>query len=417
VLDHLAAKGVDKDRIAILPPSLSDSKRMPPNEYWSLRKTVVLYGADTITRVKQHEEAEEARVEKELAPATAAGSEKKLETVDVIYWKNVTHGLFIIAKKMGFFEKEGFNVRLHESHLEANELNMQLAEDMKMQTTRIPLSAKDVKSHRYFLGAVCPYGFHEALSEKLPFVQIGGMLANPNTFLGKKELVAAGMKNLRAFKGVTIGRAHDLPNGFDSNYFLLDRLVALGFKQGVDFKVKDFPTDGEAINGLAHGEVDLLASGPPDDLEFIKHHPDFGIFPLSQLNLNLPCCRQVVTRDNLKRNREKYVRYERAVIRAQRYLTEHPDESIEILAKFLNMSPAVVRSIFQRPGFALYSNPNVKGSKVFADTMAQRLGKAKVGDVRESIDTTVYEEALLGLAKEDPSPAYNQMIARYRSSR
>jgi NitT/TauT family transport system substrate-binding protein len=419
VYDQLAAKGVDKDRMAILPPNLSDSKRLPPTEYWTLRKTVVLYGNDTIARVKKHEEAEDARVEKELAPADKEAKPEgpKLETIDVIYWKNVTHGLFIIAKKMGFFEKEGFNVRLRESHLEANELNMQLAEDIKMQVTRIPLSAKDVKSKRYFLGAVCPYGFHEALSEKMPFVQIGGMLANPNTFLAKKELVEAAMKNLRAFKGITIGRANDLPNGFDSNYFLLDRLIALGFKEGVDFKVKNFPTDGEAVNALARGEIDVLPSGPPDDLEFTKRHPDYAIFPMSQLNLNLPCCRQVVTRDNLKRNREKYVRFERAVIRAQRYLSEHPDESIEILAGFLKLPVSTIRSIFQRPGFALYANPNVKGTRVFADTMVQRLGKNKVGDVREAVDTSVYEEALLDLVKKEPAPAYNEMLSRYRNTR
>ena len=442
VQEALASKGVEKDRIAVLAPSLSDSKRLPATEYWRLRKTVVLYSAETMARVKLREQEEEARLEHELLPDTPrhaaaesapkengakeSGKEAKeakeaegpkLETIDVIYWKNVTHGLFIIAKKMGFFEKEGFNVRLRESHLEANELDMQLAEDTKMQTNRLPLSAMDVKSHRYFLGAVCPYGFHEALSEKLPFVQIGGMLANPNSFIGKKEMVQAAMKNLRAFRGATIGRAHDLPNGFDSNYFLLDRLIALGFKEGVDYKVKDYKTDGESVNALLHGEIDLLASNPPDDIEFTKRHPEFGIFPLSQLNLNLPCCRQVVTRENLKRNRDKYVRFERAVIRAQRYLTEHPDESIEILAKFLKMPEGTVRTIFQRPGFQLYANPNVKGSKVFADVMSQRLGKAKVGDMRESVDTTVYEEALLGLVKEDPSPAYNEMLVRYRATR
>ena len=448
VAKTLAQLGVEQSRMTVLAPNVHDSKGVAPAEYWRLRKTVVLYGAETVARIKAQEQAEEARLATELRPENAPNVEPKdkgegdkgeadkgqkgeakaegdkgdkgpkLERVDVIYWKNVTHGLFIIAKKAGFFEQEGFDVRLHESHLEANELNMQLAEgNTKMQVTRIPYSAMDVKSHKYFLGAVCPYGFHEALSEKMPFVQIGAMLSNPVTFLAKKELVAAAQKNLRNFRGAVIARSKELPNGFDNNFLLLDRLNAVGLKEGVDYKYKYYANDNLALAALAKGEVDVMESSPPNDLEFVKRHPDYGIFPVSSLNMNLPCCRQVVTRENLKKYRDKYVRFERAVIRAEAFLHEHPDQAIEILGKFLGMPSSTVRSVLQRPGFRLSANPNVRGSKVFADVMAQRLGKAKVGDVRESIDTSIYEEALASLIKKEPSPVYNEMLARYRGTR
>jgi ABC-type nitrate/sulfonate/bicarbonate transport system substrate-binding protein len=123
----------------------------------------------------------------------------------------------------------------------------------------------------------------------------------------------------------------------------------------------------------------------------------------------------VVTRDNLKKNRGQYVKFERAVIRAEEYLAEHPTESFELVAKFLNIPTERVRSFFHRPGFSLYANPNTKGAVAFANIMRTRLGSEKVGDVQESMDTSVYEDALLGLIKDEPkNKVLTAMLAKYR---
>ena len=119
----------------------------------------------------------------------------------------------------------------------------------------------------------------------------------------------------------------------------------------------------------------------------------------------MPCCRQVVLRENLRnpKIRAQYVRFERAIIRAYQFTALHPDETAKLIAGVLKVSQDVVFSVLRRPGFRFDPNPNVVGAVAFYDAMKSSVPKGALGtDVRESIDTSVYKEALVSMIEKEP---------------
>lgn len=407
----------------------------PADQYWRLRKVAVEYSEharnlldsraskeDAIAEADAHPEtppppepkkkdpvkkvAAKAPKSNDAIPDPGAG-DKKLETVDIVYWKSVNHSLFIIAKAKGYFAEEGLDVRLHSgTDMEASELSVLLAEtpESKMALGRTGGGvehADALKKHKYFMGAICPYGFHEGLGKGLPLVQIGGVLAQSMTILMKKDLADKVKRNLGAFAGHTIGRWSGGPTDID--YVLM--FVGALKKQNVPYKLKEYPHWEQLDQALGKGEIDAIPSGPPYDTAFLEKHPDLGMFELRTLYPDMSCCRQVVTREQLrdKTLRDKYVRFERALIKAHRFYREHLLEASELVAKVLQMKPGVVRDIFLRPGYSLDPNPNSKGAIAFYKALERQIGKQ---DVKEAIDTSIYEEALLSLAKENASEQY-----------
>src|SRR5262249_36274258 len=152
-----------------------------------------------------------------------------------------------------------------------------------------------------------------------------GMLANPNTLIMKKDLAAAVRKTLSAFAGKTIGRNKNGPSNIDYTDLFTQQLKA----NHIVFNEKWYPSWTAMNYGVVKGEADAALSTPPWDQEFINKHPDLTAFELRTLLPHMPCCRQLVTRAQLrdKKQREEYVRFERAVIRAHKYWRENKAEA------------------------------------------------------------------------------------------
>lgn len=387
------------------------SGNLPASAYAKLRS--VSFRVVSPKEVAAEEKAEEKEEQKEAqAPAKEEKDEKGRPYVDVIYWKSVNHALWILAKQTGLFEQEGLNVRLHESQLEANEIATQLGGS---KGGKALFDTKELKDKKFFVGAVCAYGFHDGLAKKLPLVEIGSMVNNMNTMLMKKELLADLKKDLRNFKGHTIARIKDLPTRVDPAFLFTDKLASVGLKEDQDYKVKWYTSWGDTFDAVIKGEVDTAVCLAPMDAEIVEKHPDIGLLYVRELYPFMPCCRQVVTRDNLRKHRDQYIHFERAVIRAHRFYVEHPDESVKILAKFLGIREALVREALVAKGFTLTPDPMFKGAQAFRKTMLSLGQKSIGGDLRESVDTSIYEDALLSLQKENPSDGYfAKMVETYR---
>jgi ABC-type nitrate/sulfonate/bicarbonate transport system substrate-binding protein len=423
--------GIGTERVEVPPNSV---KSVPPtypvDDYWRLRKVVVSFSSKAMELSAEQSKRDDLAAEEEAkpekpspprrsakeaktsatAPATGDASEPKQDVVDVLYWRHPKHALLILAKALGYFRDEHLEVRLHESNaLEASQITVAVAEG----TGKIKaITAMDPRKRKYFMGAVCPYGFHDSLAKNIPLVQIGGLSDISVTIVMKKELAAAVKKDLRAFAGHTIARVKVQSSVTTVDYVLLFINALKAAK--IPHKEKWYSAGNEIFYALKSGEVDAVSSGPPYDHETVEKNPDLALYEVGPLYNQMPCCRQLVTRDQLKdpKTREKYVRFERALIRAHMYYEEHKAEASEIVARVLRANPAMIREIFMRKGFALDPNPNTKGAVAFYDAMREVIGKQ---EIRESIDTSVYEEALLALAKESPKDEYfTRAIQRFR---
>jgi len=423
VRKFLVDAGVAADRVVLPADFARDTPAdFPRDRYWSLRKVSVDYSehAREIARASMEAADREAEAEAKPEPkperkpdkpakrtesptATVAANEPKLERVDILYWKSVNHALFILAKQLGYFEGEGLDVRLHNSNrIEASQISLALAESSAiLGKSAGSVEASQLGKRKYFMGAVCPYGLHEELAKNVPLVQIGSMLQEPITLVMKKDLAEKLKRDLGAFAGRSVGKQQDMPSAID--YMELFTHVLENRK--VKYSSKIYKDRNALEAAFYRGEVDAIASTPPYDVNILEHDPSLGVFELRSLYPQMTCCRQVVTREQLrdKKTRNQYVRFERAVIRAHKYYKEHLLEASELVAKNLQMKPAVVRQIFLRPAYTLDPNPNTKGSIAFYDVIKGDVGKQ---DFREAVDTSVYEEALFSLAKANPKDEY-----------
>ena len=350
---------------------------------------------------------------------TVGGMEKKqLEPLKLIYWKALNHGLWIIAKEKGFFEAEGFDVDLKETDEDARAISRHMQRDVAggAQSDKALLAGQ----HKYSGAAVCGFATHEAMAKGDPIVDIGSMIMMPESLLMKKELADELDKSILAFRGKKIG---DLSPGNGEHAFkygnvLRTYLEHAGMKDRQDFAVIEYSDSGKAINDLLSNKLDVAKVFPPLDIEFLRTHNDYVRVPFAKFFPYLPCCRQVVTRSQLKDNRGKYVRMLRASIRAHQFTVNHPREAAEILGRWLGMPASIVRQSIMSAYVNLTPDPMRKGVEMYQRTNDKFTGTKTA--TAEFVDTSLYRDALLSLQKEDDSPAsqgyYNTMVSRFKQN-
>lgn len=343
--------------------------------------------------------------------------EKKLEKIKLLYWRALNHSLWIVAKQKGFFEQEGFDVDLVETDQDARQIAKRVGVAEGVENA----SALERGQKTYAAGAVCGFATHEAMAKGDPIVDIGSMVMLPETLLMKKPTAEAIDKDIRAFKGLKIG---DTTYGvgehaFKYNNVLRVQLEKVGLKDETDFFIKEYKDPSKEFEALAAGQLDVAKVFPPADIEFIKTHPEYVRVPFAKFFPYLPCCRQVVTRSQLKGNRDKYVRLLRASIRAHKFVIEHPVEAAAIIGKWLHMPASQVRSSIMSAYVTLTPDPMRKGVELYQRTN-DRFTKTKTSTA-EFIDTSLYKDALYGLAgedKDDPRSKgyYGTMITRFKAN-
>lgn len=346
-----------------------------------------------------------------------AGGEKKLEHIKLLYWRALNHSLWIIAKQKGFFEQEGFDVDLEETDQDARQIAKRVGVAEGVENA----SALERGQKRYAAGAVCGFATHEAMAHGDPIVDIGSMVMLPETLLMKKDVAAAIDKDIRAFKGLKIG---DTTYGageheFKYNNVLRVQLEKVGLKDETDFSIKEYKDPSKEFEALAAGQLDVAKVFPPADIDFIKTHPEYVRVPFAKFFPYLPCCRQVVTRSQLKGNREKYVRLLKASILAHKFVIEHPTEAAELIGKWLHIPAAQVRSSIMSAYVTLTPDPMRKGVELYQRTN-DKYTKTKTSTA-EFIDTSLYRDALYGLADEDQNDPrakgyYGTMITRFKAN-
>lgn len=343
--------------------------------------------------------------------------EKKLEPIRLIYWRALNHALWIVAKQKGFFADEGFDVDLVETDEDARLIRSKVSIATGVESTK----ALERGQKRFTAGAVCGFAVHEGMAKGEQIVDIGSMIMTPESLVMKKELADALDKDIRAFKDKKIGDVLDdaASHTFKYNNVLRGQLEKIGLKDNQDFKIIEYRDQNKVLDDLANGRLDVAKIFPPSDIEFLRTHPGFRRVPFAKFFPYLPCCRQLVTRAQLRDHRERYVRLLRASIRAHEFTIEHPREAAEIIGKWLHLSPSLVRQSIMSAYVTLTPDPMRKGVDLYQRTNNKFVGKKT--STAEFIDTSLYRDALFSLAKENSADPvskgyYDTMISRFRAN-
>jgi ABC-type nitrate/sulfonate/bicarbonate transport system substrate-binding protein len=161
-----------------------------------------------------------------------------------------------------------------------------------------------------------------------------------------------------------------------------DHLAAEAILQakGIDLKEVQFVTLGAdepvRVEVLKNGLVDAVCVSPPGPLRLAREGYNVLGGP-KDLKIGSPISGVAATDMRIKNNREEAKRVLRAVIRGLRFMHEHKDETVSIMARWLNQTQEVARDSYDLilPSFSADgSTPD----KTYEFAIESRKGAAKL---------------------------------------
>ena len=178
-----------------------------------------------------------------------------------------------------------------------------------------------------------------------------------------------------------------------------------GYVLDTDYKYKSFETDSETIAASSKGNTDVIIVSN----NFVDAAVQQGyvfLFPLTNLEDDFVCCRQMANGTQFKKNREAYLAWLKADINAYKiYKTEH-DKTIALLEKRSGQTKQWLNDFIynlDKNQRRFYSpDPNYNGVKLYYDTML-KLGYIDTPrELSEFFDISLYAQALREVIAEYP---------------
>lgn len=299
------------------------------------------------------------------------------------YLPSTGDSLIFIAKEKGYFEEEGLDVQLNEFQTGPDEINALLADKLDVVAGGVgePL---------------------EFINNGKDLQIIGGIMGGDSAAIAKNQQLADSLKNNpKNYEGLTVATV---------KMSTPDVTIKSALKeQGVDLtKIKfvEFKTAADVVNAVKSGKADAGLVWPP--FQYTAQQQGLAIVKYSdEYQPNHPCCRAVTTSAKVKEDPDKWIKYERALIKAYNFYKNNPDETTTIVSKYVKMDKTALKQALYDGHLSLSPDPNKKGTIKYWENL-ETLGYAKLDsnvDLSKGIDTSIYKKALDQLSSEDPNNA------------
>ncbi|MEW6009737.1 ABC transporter substrate-binding protein [Methanobacterium alkalithermotolerans] len=320
------------------------------------------------------------------------GTSSADDTLRVGYLPSTGHALYFIAYEQGFFEEEGLQVELNEFQTGPDEINALLADKLDVEAGGVgePLSFINNGKDLYIIG--------------------GAMGGGSASIANSPELAEELRNNPKEYEGKTVATVKmSTPD-----------VVIKGAlkKDGVDLEkinFVEFKTAADVVQAVKSGKAPIGLVWPP--FQFTAEEQGLYIVKSSnEYEPDHPCCRIVTTSSKVEEDRDKWVRFERALIKAYDYYQNNPDGSVQAVGKYVKMDPEALKQALYDENLSLSPDPNKKGTLEYWELL-EILGYDEIKDptaLENSIDTTIYKDALDQLAQENPNnQIYQQLLEQY----
>jgi len=327
-----------------------------------------------------------------------------LEEIEVLYWNTLYHCLYQIGVDQKYFEEQGFKVKLvATNHSYINQVDAVCGIE--------PFLREKVT---VFSGSVCGGSPHQAAAQGVPLVVIGGMLAGGSMLMAKPEMAQKLRANPQNFKGITIGR----PKGTVLTAMIIaDFLKKNKLDWKKDVKWKEYNTHEEVVDAMAKGQIDAGDTYVPLNIRAHKEYGLVEVYNTVELFPYHPCCRVITTKQKLKEERPKYVRFLKALIKSHEFFIKQPRKSWEIVQRYTGYTMEEVQSSLTNPNFILNPDPLKNGFVKFWKMMNDTGYIHSNADINQYIDTSVYEDALKSLSAEEPkNPYFAYMTKQFKEN-
>lgn len=310
---------------------------------------------------------------------------------------NVAHIDSVIAQYAGLYDKNGLDTTIQFNPSNPDNIQALLADkaDLVSAGSSAVLNYIDNGSDIVIIGGQMSLG--ETVYVRPERAEEFKDLYNPNTLYGKKVGVTRLNTGDVAFRKILKDKGLDLS------------------------KIEFVELDSQATvtQAVLKGDVDLGINF----LTFRDGAEKQGLVPVSQLDAedewsDYICCRLFTTRDKLKENREAYVDALKANIEAYSLLENDKEAAEKAARQGIDLDDdAYQKQVYQYGHLGLSPNPDRKNTKAFFQAMVD-IGYSKGNvNIDDYIDTTVFEDALNELIKENPdNKTYQALKAESEST-
>jgi len=315
-----------------------------------------------------------------VAPADAQQAEKTKLKVGIIPVPE--HSKLIIARDKGFFSQEGLDVELVEFANSADGIS----------------ALRGGKTDAGSVGVTAPL-VH--IAKGAEDIRIIGGLGGEGSAVVTSAALASKISDLKGLKGLKVGTVRLS----SSDAIVRAELAKAGIDWRKDLQVFELKNPPAVLEAVKSGEVDAGVVWAPFDLKA----EEFGlkvVIRTGKLSPGHPCCRIAVLSDDLQKRKPVWVSYLRALLRAERYISENRKDSVDTIAKALKIDPKLVEEVVYGGNTEFSGDPNVKGIVLFWDSMKDSAFIKSDLDIRKYIDVNPYKEALDSLLAAQPDDAY-----------
>ncbi len=322
---------------------------------------------------------------KSVAPSATAQAPTDKIKFNIGYLPAVGHVLYFIAKEKGFYEQEGLDVELFQFTNSGEGLN----------------AIKSGKLDAGSFGTAAPQTF---IAKGTPFVNIGGMQSEGHAVVTKPEN-ADQFKNPQSFVGKKIATVR-LATG-DAVW-----RSALS-KAGIDWKtqvtIQELDSPAAVLEAVKKGSADAGLVWVPFSEMAEQQGLKIAAWSSDYME-NHVCCRIVALQDRLQANKEAYIRFSRAQIRAYDFYLNNQAETVDILSKYVKLDKDLLKKAAYSGHIHSIPDPDKKRFAAFWEAMKNAGYLQSDLDINNFVNTDIYKEALTGLRGRDPqNPTYIEL--------
>lgn len=303
------------------------------------------------------------------------------------YLPAVGHILYFVAKEKGFFDQEGLNVELFQFTNSGEGLN----------------AIKAGKLDAGSFGTAAPQVF---ISKGTPFVDIGGMQSEGHAVITKPEN-AGQYEDLQGFVGKKVATVR-LATG-DAVWRSAMSKAGIDWKSQVTIQELDSPA--AVLEAVKKGAADAGLVWVP----FSEMAEQQGLKVVTWSSKYMDghvCCRVVALEDKIKSNKEAYIRYARASIRAYDFYINNQEETLDIAGKYVKLDRELLRKGAYGGHIHSIPDPDRKRFIAFWEAMKAAGYIQSDIDISKHVNTEIYKTALDQLIRREPQNATYQNLAK-----
>jgi NitT/TauT family transport system substrate-binding protein len=237
---------------------------------------------------------------------------------------------------------------------------------------------------------------------------IGGLMGTDSSILAMGER-ANSIKTVRDLKGLRVATVR-MASG---DAVLRGALSDAGLSWKDDLEIFELKSPGAVIEAIKSGQVDAGMVWGPHDVAAAAQGLKV-VLVSDDMYPGHPCCRLTVAGDDYKQDIDKWKRFLRALLKAERYAftggAAHQAQVVKDISKYAPLDTKLIDESYYHSHLDQSTDPNASGVLTMWDVIKTVGFSQTDADIARFIELEAYRQALDSLLAEEPNDAYWQKL-------